>query len=114
MWPRARPTKRKFVGYDETRDVALLKLEGASGLTTIKTGNSSESIKDEKVVGIGNAGGVGGTPSYAAGSVIALNQSISASDDENPAGAEQLSGLIEMNANIQPGDSGGPLVNAKG
>jgi S1-C subfamily serine protease len=104
----------KVVGYDETRDVALVQLEGASGLTTVKTGNSSDLTKDEKVVGIGNAGGVGGTPSYAAGSILALNQSITATDDENPAGAEQLTGMIEMNADIQPGDSGGPLVNSAG
>ncbi|MCU1363877.1 MAG: serine protease [Acidimicrobiaceae bacterium] len=104
----------KVVGYDETRDVALIKLDNASGLNTIKTANSSDVVKDEKIVGIGNAGGVGGTPNYAAGSVVATNQSITASDNENPAGAEQLTGMIEMNADIQPGDSGGPLVNSKG
>lgn len=104
----------KVVGYDETRDVAVIKLENASGLTTVTTGNSSDVTKDEKIVGIGNAGGVGGTPSYAAGSVVALNQSITATDGENPAGSEQLTGMIEMNADIQPGDSGGPLVNSKG
>ena len=65
-------------------------------------------------MGIGNAGGVGGTPSYAAGKVIALDQSITASDQENPAGAERLVGMIEVSADIQPGDSGGPLVNSKG
>ena len=104
----------KVVGYDETADVALIKLDNASGLTTVKTANSSDVTKDEKVVGIGNAGGVGGTPSYAPGSVVALDQSITATDDENPAGSEQLTGMIEINANIQPGDSGGPLVNLKG
>jgi S1-C subfamily serine protease len=104
----------KVVGYDETRDVALIKLQDASGLTTVTTADSKDVTKDEKIVGIGNAGGVGGTPSYAAGSVVALNQSITATDDENPAGSEQLTGMIEMNANIQPGDSGGPLVNSKG
>ena len=104
----------KVLGYDETRDVALVQLEDASGLTTVKTGNSADVTKDEKVVGIGNAGGVGGTPSYAAGTITALNQSITATDDENPAGAEQLTGMIKMNADIQPGDSGGPLVNSSG
>jgi S1-C subfamily serine protease len=104
----------KVLGYDETRDVALIKLEGASGLTTIKTGNSADVTKDEKVVGIGNAGGVGGTPSYAAGTVVAVNQSVTATDDENPAGAETLTGMIEMNADIEPGDSGGPLVTSNG
>jgi len=102
------------VGYDATQDVALLKLSGAKDLTTITTGNSRDVTKAEAVVGIGNAGGVGGTPSYAAGKVIALRQSITASDEENPAGAERLVGMIEVSADIQPGDSGGPLVNSKG
>ena len=65
------------------------------------------------MVALGNAGGVGGTPSVAAGSVAALNQSITASD-ESSGTSEQLSGLIESNADIQPGDSGGPLVNSHG
>jgi S1-C subfamily serine protease len=45
--------------------------------------------------------------------VTALNQSITASDD-NGSNAENLTGLIESNAPIEPGDSGGPLYNASG
>jgi len=63
------------------------------------------------VVALGNAGGVGGTPAVAAGSVTALNQSITASD-ESSGSSEQLTGLIETNAAIEAGDSGGPLVNS--
>jgi S1-C subfamily serine protease len=102
------------VGYDLSQDVALIQLKNASGLTTIKTANSDKVTSGEKIVGIGNAGGLGGTPSYVPGSVVALNQAITAGDATNPAGSEKLSGLIEVNAAIQPGDSGGPLVNAKG
>jgi len=65
------------------------------------------------VVALGNAEGKGGTPSVAAGTVTALNQSINASDELSGA-VEQLTGLIEDNANIQPGDSGGSLVNSYG
>ena len=65
------------------------------------------------MVGVGNAGGTGGTPSAAGGTVTALNQSITASD-EGDGTSEQLSGLIETNADIQPGDSGGALVNTSG
>ncbi len=101
------------VGYDESADVAVLQLSGASGLTTATTGNSSTVKVGDNVVGLGNAGGVGGTPSVAAGTVTALNQSITASD-ESSGSSEQLSGLIETNADIQAGDSGGPLVNAYG
>jgi S1-C subfamily serine protease len=101
------------VGYDESHDIAVLQLSGASGLTTATTGDSSTVGVGNSVVALGNAGGVGGTPSVAAGSVTALNQSITASE-ESSGSSEQLTGLIETNADIQAGDSGGPLVNAYG
>jgi S1-C subfamily serine protease len=105
--------KATVVGYDESQDIAVLQLSGASGLTTASTGDSSSVGVGDSVVALGNAGGVGGTPSVAAGSVTALNQSITASD-ESSGSSEQLTGLIETNANIQAGDSGGPLVNSHG
>ena len=103
--------KASVVGYDESHDIAVLQLSGASGLTTATTGNSSSVNVGDSVVALGNAGGAGGTPAVAAGSVTALNQSITASD-EGSGSSEQLSGLIETNADIQAGDSGGPLVNS--
>jgi len=45
--------------------------------------------------------------------VSALGQSITASDESSGA-SEQLTGLIEVNADIQAGDSGGPLLNTDG
>jgi S1-C subfamily serine protease len=101
------------VGYDRTKDVAVLQLHGASGLTTANLGDSSSVSVGQQVVGVGNAGGTGGTPSYAGGTVTALNKSITASDDGDGT-SEQLTGLIQSNADIQPGDSGGPLVNTSG
>ena len=103
----------RFVGYDRTSDVAVLRLENASGLKTVSLGKSSGVSTGEAVVGIGNAGGSGGTPSYAGGSVVALDQSITASD-QGDGTSENLTGLIETDADIQPGDSGGPLVNSSG
>jgi S1-C subfamily serine protease len=102
------------IGYDLSEDVAVVQLQNASGLTTVKTANSDDVTKGEDIVGIGNAGGVGGTPSAVPGTVVALAQAITAGDETNPAGSEHLSGLIEVNAAIEPGDSGGPLVNSKG
>jgi len=104
----------KVLGYDVTKDVALLKLEGASGLTTVSIGKSSSVKVNEQIVGVGNAGGVGGAPSYAAGTIVATDQSLTASSEVNPSGSEQLSGMIETNAPIQAGDSGGPLVTTSG
>lgn len=101
------------VGYDRSGDIAVLQLHNASGLQTANFGNSSGISVGQDVVGIGNAGGTGGTPSAAGGTVTALNQSITA-QDQGDGTSEQLSGLIETNANIQAGDSGGALVNTSG
>jgi S1-C subfamily serine protease len=101
------------VGYDTTKDVAILRLNDASGLQTAAIGNSSNVSVGETVVGVGNAGGTGGTPSAAGGTVTGLNQSITATD-EGDGSSEQLTDLIETNADIQPGDSGGSLVNSLG
>jgi S1-C subfamily serine protease len=101
------------VGYSETKDLAVLQLKGASGLTTATLGNSSQVRVGNSVVAIGNAGGQDSTPSVVTGKVTALSQSITASDSSSGV-SEQLTGLIETNAAIQPGDSGGPLLNTAG
>jgi S1-C subfamily serine protease len=101
------------VGYDATHDVAVIQLQDASGLTTASLGNSSTVQTGDTVTALGNAEGKGGTPSVAPGTVTALNQSITASDELSNV-SEQLTGLIETNAPIQPGDSGGSLVNSYG
>ena len=104
----------KVVGYDASRDVAVIQLQNASGLTTANLGDSSIVQTGDTVTALGNAGGKGGTPSVASGSVTALNQSITASDEGSGVNSEQLTGLIETNADIQPGDSGGALVDSYG
>ncbi len=101
------------VGYNKTDDVAVLQLQGASGLTTVSFGNSSDVTTGDAVVALGNAGGKGGTPSVAAGTITGLNQAITASD-ESSGTSENLTGMFETNADIQAGDSGGSLVNAYG
>lgn len=103
----------KVLGTDPTDDVALIKLIGASGLKPIQTGNPSKLASGQPIVAVGNAGGVGGTPSVVTGSVVALDQSVTASDMDG-GDPEQLSGTIEINAPLEPGDSGGPLITAAG
>jgi S1-C subfamily serine protease len=101
------------VGYDSSKDLAVLQLKDASGLRTASIGDSATATVGEKVLAIGNVGGVGGTPSAAGGAITALGQSITATDDIDGSN-EKLNGLIATNAAVLPGDSGGPLVNAKG
>ncbi len=102
----------KVVGYDEKDDVAVLQLQNASGLQTVSISSAGVSV-GQKVVALGNAEGKGGTPSKAVGKVTGLGRTITASD-EDAATSEQLSGMIQTNAPIQPGDSGGALVNQAG
>jgi S1-C subfamily serine protease len=100
------------VGYDRSHDVALIQLQNASGLTAAPIGSSAKVAVGDSIVAIGNAGGVGGAPSVSGGTVTALSQSITASSEDGT--SEQLTGLIQVAAAVQPGDSGGPLVNAAG
>ncbi len=103
----------KVVGYDQSRDIAVIQAVGASGLQTAALGDSSSVKVGDKVVALGNALGKGGTPSVAVGHVAGLGASITASD-EGSGTSEQLTGLIHHTAPIQPGDSGGPLVSNTG
>jgi S1-C subfamily serine protease len=99
------------LGYDATRDVAVLQLLNASNLETASIGNSSAVKVGDTVTALGNANGAGKlTP--AKGKVTGLRKSIDVQGDVG--GTEHLNSLIETNAAIQPGDSGGPLFNASG
>jgi S1-C subfamily serine protease len=100
------------VGTDAGDDVAVLQLSGASGLDTAKLSSDDVSVGDE-VTAVGNAGGTGGTPTAAEGTVTALDQSITASG-EGGSDPEQLTGMIQVDADIQAGDSGGPLYDSHG
>jgi S1-C subfamily serine protease len=103
------------VGTAPSKDVAVLKLRGASGLTTATVGDGSDVAdlrKGDSVVGVGNAAGTGSLQA-AKGTVTALDQSITAADP-NGAHAEKLHGLIGIDAAVISGDSGGPLYDAQG
>lgn len=108
-----RQYRGKVLGYDRTHDIAVVQMINASGLTAAAIGDSRKATVGQAVVGLGNALGAGGPPSAAPGQITQLDQSITA-DDEGNGTTEQLTGLIQTDANIQPGDSGGALVSAQG
>jgi S1-C subfamily serine protease len=109
---RSQPYTAHVIGVDASADIALIQIEGVSGLPTVKFGKSSGLSVGDSVVALGNALGAGGTPHVTQGTITALDQSITAGEGGNQ--SEQLSGMIESDAVIYPGDSGGPLVNASG
>jgi S1-C subfamily serine protease len=101
------------LGYDKTGDIALVKLQGASGLRTVPLGDSAAVKTGNTVMALGNAEGQGSIVP-AVGEITAVNQTINASDEGGSITSETLHGMLETNANIVQGDSGGPLSNASG
>ncbi len=100
------------VGTAVSNDIAVLQLQGASGLSTIPLGDSSSVRVGQSAVAIGNAGGEG-ILSVVSGDITSTDRTITASD-ESGHNSERLSGMLEVQAPIRAGDSGGPLSNRAG
>jgi S1-C subfamily serine protease len=96
----------ELVQQDPTRDLAVLKIDGEN-LPAARLGRSAEVEVGDEVLAIGNALGLGDTPSVTTGIVSALERELQLSGN-------RLTRLIQTDAAINPGNSGGPLVNAKG
>lgn len=92
----------KLIGSDKRSDVALLKIE-ASGLPTLKMGDSSTIEVGEWVLAIGSPFGF--ESSATSGIVSATGRSLP-SDSYVP--------FIQTDVAINPGNSGGPLFNLDG
>ena len=103
----------RVLGYDLTDDVALLQLQGVTGLKAVTLGNSSHVRVGAPVLAIGNQAGQGGSPTVAPGVISSLDRTIVATDQTSGL-TETLHGVMQTNADIRPGDSGGPLADAAG
>jgi S1-C subfamily serine protease len=101
----------RVLGYDAQEDVALVRLVGASGLTTVSTTTAAVQRGDQ-VVAVGDAGGDGGSLTASAGTVTAPRRSITVNDDDG--GSSRLRREIEVAADVIAGDSGGALYDAAG
>ncbi|MDE2259226.1 MAG: DegQ family serine endoprotease [Betaproteobacteria bacterium] len=97
-----REFKAKVVGIDRKTDVAVLKID-ASGLPTVKIGDSNKVKVGEWVVAIGSPFGFESTVTK--GIVSAKGRSLP---------QETLVPFIQTDVPINPGNSGGPLFNMKG
>jgi putative serine protease PepD len=102
-----------LVGYDQTKDVALLKINDTTNLPTVTFGDSSKAVVGDAVVAIGNALGLAaGTPTVTQGIVSALGRSVTAGGAGTQ--TETLQNMIQTDAAINPGNSGGPLIDTSG
>ncbi|MEU9622370.1 MULTISPECIES: trypsin-like peptidase domain-containing protein [unclassified Streptomyces] len=130
----------KVVGTDADKDLALIKLQGASGLKTATLGDSSALSVGDQVVAIGSPEGLTGT--VTSGIVSALDRDVTvAKEDGNSQGqgqggqnggqqwpfefgGRQFNGdtgestttykAIQTDASLNPGNSGGALINMNG
>jgi S1-C subfamily serine protease len=102
----------EVLGYDATKDVAVLRLDEATGLATATADPGGVDVGDG-VTAVGDAGGDGGSLTAADGTVTALHRSITVSDEQTDE-ASRLRNLIEVDADIIPGDSGGALLDESG
>ncbi|MGW2385208.1 S1C family serine protease [Streptomyces sp. NPDC001658] len=126
----------KVLGTDAKKDLALIKLENASGLTPATLGNSDGVQVGDEVVAIGSPEGLTGT--VTSGIVSALNRDVTVSTDESQGqqqqqggggwpfefGGQQFNGdtgsstttykAIQTDASLNPGNSGGALIDMNG
>ena len=103
-----------LVGTDPSNDVALLRIQNASGLTPVTFGNSAKIEVGDAAVAIGNALGLAaGTPTVTSGIISALGRTVTAGDGSS-GNTETLTNMIQTDAAINPGNSGGPLLDSAG
>ncbi|MFK0116723.1 S1C family serine protease [Streptomyces sp. NPDC090994] len=128
----------EVVGTDASKDLALIKLQDASGLTAATLGDSDGVQVGDEVVAIGSPEGLTGT--VTSGIVSALNRDVTVSTDESQQQQQQQGGgsgqwpfefggqefngdtgsstttykAIQTDASLNPGNSGGALIDMNG
>lgn len=108
----------KVIGADSTDDLAVIKVDGVSGLTVATLGSSANIKVGQQVVAVGSPLGLSAT--VTSGIVSALNRPVRTAAEEtrsqSPATSTQDTVLnaIQTDAAINPGNSGGALVDMNG
>ncbi len=100
------------LGYDKSRDLAVLRLATASDLPVASIGRSSDVTVGDPVTAIGNADG-SGVLKPAPGRIVALDRKVTAQSSMDGS-RNELKGMIQIDADVRAGDSGGPLLDALG
>jgi putative serine protease PepD len=98
------------VGTDPTTDIAVVRVQGVSGLTPINLGSSANLHVGQPVMAVGSPLGLSGT--VTTGIVSALNRPVSTTGETG--NQNTVLDAIQTDAAINPGNSGGALVNMSG
>jgi serine protease Do len=98
-----KPITAKVVGRDQEADLALIKIDGKSGLPHLEFADSDAVKVGQWVLAIGNPFGLHNTVTK--GIISATGRVIGAGPFDN---------FIQTDASINPGNSGGPLINMDG
>jgi S1-C subfamily serine protease len=101
-----------IVGQDEPTDLALIRMEGVTGLLPATFGDSDALRVAEDVLAIGNAYGLGWTVTR--GIISSLHRSMIVDEDLAFRKTLPYTDYIQTDAAINLGNSGGPIVNARG
>jgi putative serine protease PepD len=101
-----------IVGRDTGYDLAVVKVNGVSGLKPLTLGNSSSVRVGDPVIAIGAPYDLEGT--VTAGIVSAKDRAITAAGESGGSSDVSYVDAIQTDAPINPGNSGGPLMNSKG
>lgn len=104
MMPNGQEYEATVVGYDESNDVSVLKIE-AEGLPCVKFGSSDSLVVGDRVAAIGNPLGEL-TSTLTVGYISAIDRRV------NTDGTSMS--MLQTDAAINSGNSGGPLFNMMG
>ena len=96
----------RLIARDPATDLASIKVDGLTGLQTVKMGTSSDLLLAETVAAVGNAYGYEHT--VTTGIISHLKRTVQINDNQ------VYEDLIQTDASINPGNSGGPLLNLDG
>ncbi|MCW2886886.1 MAG: putative serine protease PepD [Streptosporangiaceae bacterium] len=117
-----RTAPAKVLGSDSSKDIAVIKASGVSGLKPATLGDSGRLAVGDTVLAVGSPLGLDG--SVTSGIVSALGRTIEeGSGDPNadpfsgrsaPQRSTSIANAIQTDASINPGNSGGALVNGTG
>ncbi|MBV9024237.1 MAG: trypsin-like peptidase domain-containing protein [Streptomycetaceae bacterium] len=127
--------RAKIVGTDSSKDLAVIKAQGVSGLKPATFGNSDTVTVGDQVVAIGSPDGLAGTVTSGVVSALGRDVTVPVETDNGDSersgnpwpfsfGGGQYNGqvggnattykAIQTDASLNPGNSGGALINMAG